>query len=336
MATETTSPEVADASGATGPGLFRRRLVGMALWACGFLAIWWYKGGLPTDPIVAFVCLWGVTIAWNSHRPWTTHLRFARDWLPIVLLLVLYGFSRGAADDGGTPHVQELIDADRALFGGHVPTIWLQERFYDPLRVQWYDVAASIVYLSHFVVTLTVAVVLWLRARSLWAAFMRRWLGLIGLGLVTYFLYPAAPPWWASEFGYLSEHVERTSAKGWSAIGLDLAGNLLDTGQAMSNPVAAMPSLHTAFSVSVVAFFLNRVRRRWIPLLLAYPLAMTLTLVYTGEHYVVDAIAGAVYVCVVYALVGLGERWWRRRRERRADEADPPATREPAVAVTPR
>ena len=58
------------------------------------------------------------------------------------------------------------------------------------------------------------------------------------------------------------------------------AGNLLNAGQIASNPVAAMPSLHTAWALFVVLFFLRSTRRRWWPLLLAYPLAMTFTLVY--------------------------------------------------------
>ena len=51
-------------------------------------------------------------------------------------------------------------------------------------------------------------------------------------------------------------------------------------------------------------------RRRWWPLLLCYPLAMTFTLVYAGEHYVIDVLVGWVYVGLAFrssagrALVG--------------------------------
>jgi membrane-associated phospholipid phosphatase len=84
----------------------------------------------------------------------------------------------------------------------------------------------------------------------------------------------------------------------------------------MSNPVAAMPSLHSAFALLVVAFFFNRVRKRWLPLLIAYPIAMATTLAYTGEHYIVDALVGWAYVGLVFLFVGLGELWWQDRRER--------------------
>jgi hypothetical protein len=171
---------------------------------------------------------------------------------------------------------------------------------------------ASWVYFSHFVLAIGVALVLWLRDRERWAAFMRRFVFLCAAGLATYYAYPAAPPWWAYEHGYLPE-VVRFSTRGWAELGLHGAFNALNSGQLAANPVAAMPSLHTAWALLVVAFFLPRVRRRWWPLLLTYPLAMAVTLMYTGEHYAVDVLAGWAYVGVTFVVVGLAERWWRRR-----------------------
>jgi hypothetical protein len=310
-----------EASGTPGrPSRFTRRTYALVVYATVFALYWWLVG-LPTDPMVAILFLWLGTIAWNIDRPWRHHLQFARDWLPILGLLVVYDFSRGLADDLSAPHVTEMIDADRWVFGGQLPTIWLQEHFYDPDHVHWWDVAASWIYFSHFVASFTVAVVLWLRNRGLWAAFMRRWFALTAAGLATYFLYPAAPPWWASQYGYIPEHVERMSSRGWSAIGLDSAGKLLNVGQQLSNPVAAMPSLHSGFALCVVAFFFTRVNRKWLPLLIAYPVAMSVTLAYTGEHYMIDAFVGWTYVGLIYFGVNRAERWWRIRREQQVTAA---------------
>lgn len=297
----------------------RRRAIAMSLWAVTFIAAW-LAIGLPTDPLYAFLWLWAATIAWHSERPWRSHLRFARDWVPVVLLLVGYNLSRGFADNDATPHALELVAADRWLLGwatgGEVPTVWLQRHLYDRGGIHWWDVIVSWVYFSHFVAALAAAVVLWLRERARWASFMRRWLFLCLAGLATYFLYPAAPPWWAAQQGLIGE-VSRISGRGWNAVGLHGAGNMLNAGQMASNPVAAMPSLHTAFALFVVVFFLGSVRRRWWPLLLAYPLAMTFTLVYTGEHYVIDVLFGWAYAGIAFLVVGLGERWWAVRQARR-------------------
>jgi hypothetical protein len=304
--------------------LIKRRATGLAIWGAAFLA-GWLTIGLPTEPVYMFGWLWTATIAWRSHLPWRTHLGFVRDWAPIVLFLVGYNLSRGFAKTAD-PYVTELIVADERMFawltGGPVPTVWLQEHLYDPDRVRWWDMFASWVYFSHFVLAIGVALVLWLRDRDRWAAFMRRWLFLCAAGLATYFAYPAAPPWWAYEHGYLSE-VVRISTRGWAEIGLHAAFNVLNAGQLASNPVAAMPSLHTAWALLVVAFFLPSVRRRWWPLLLSYPLAMTFTLVYTGEHYVIDVLVGWVYVGVTFVVVGVAERWWWERKRRMVDAVEP-------------
>ncbi|BCB78505.1 phosphatase PAP2 family protein [Phytohabitans flavus] len=312
----------------------------MGVWALLFVG-GWFLVGLPTDPLYAFGWLWTATIAWRIGQPWRTHLGFVRDWLPVVLLLAGYSLSRGFADNGATPHARELVAADRWMFGwalgGEVPTVWLQRHLYHPEHLYWYDVVASWVYFSHFVVALAVAVVLWLIARARWVAFMRRWLFLTIAGLVTYFLYPAAPPWWAAHYG-LIEDVDRISNRGWTAVGMHGAGNLLNLGQLGVNPVAAMPSLHTAFALFVVLFFLGSVRRRWWPLLLAYPVAMTFTLVYSGEHYVIDVLVGWVYVGATFMVVGLAETLWTKWRAVTAQPApsEPPASVPPGSPPTPR
>lgn len=299
--------------------MLRRRRVAMPLFAA-VVTTFILTVGLPTDFSMIFVWLWGATICWNIAEPPKSHLLWLRDWGPLLVLLLTYDISRGWARSIQPPHIQELIDFDRTLFGGELPNVWLQEKLYDPDAIHWWDVLASVVYMSHFVASLIVAVVLYLNSRGTWAAFMRRWLLLTGMTLVTYFLYPAAPPWWASRFGYVTEHVERMSGRGWHAIGLDGASRLLDMGVGMSNPTAAMPSLHSGWAAMIVAFFLPRVAKKWWPLLLAYPLAMTFTLVYTGDHYIVDVLVAWTYVAISCLVVSAGERWWRKRtaKKRRA------------------
>ena len=61
------------------------------------------------------------------------------------------------------------------------------------------------------------------------------------------------------------------------------------------NLVAAVPSLHSAFTMLVALFLWPRVRRLLRPFLLLYPLAMGLTLMATGEHYFFDVLLGWIY-----------------------------------------
>jgi membrane-associated phospholipid phosphatase len=80
-------------------------------------------------------------------------------------------------------------------------------------------------------------------------------------------------------------------------------------GAAYSNPVAAMPSLHGAIPLMLLLFAWPLVRRRTRILLGVYVVAMLLTLVYGGEHYVTDILLGYVYAAVsVYGVKAYFDR----------------------------
>jgi membrane-associated phospholipid phosphatase len=64
-------------------------------------------------------------------------------------------------------------------------------------------------------------------------------------------------------------------------------------------------------------FLWSRVRPIWRPLLVAYPLAMGLTLLATGEHYFFDVALGWCYAGAVMS----GWTWWERRRQLRVEPA---------------
>ena len=121
-----------------------------------------------------------------------------RDWLPFALVLVAYDLSRGAAELIGRPTMWHWqVNADRWLFFGTMPTVWLQERLKLP-DPPWWEVVISSVYMSFFVLPYVVAGVLWLRDRDEWKAFVRLFVGLSFAALVIYALLPAAPPWAAA------------------------------------------------------------------------------------------------------------------------------------------
>ncbi|MBX7432285.1 phosphatase PAP2 family protein [Mycobacterium sp. Y57] len=270
-----------------------------------------------------------------------------RDWLPFALVLIAYDLSRGAATLVGRPTLWHWqADMDRWMFFGTMPTVWLQERLKLP-HPPWWEVVISSVYMSFFILPYVVAGVLWLRDREEWKSFVRLFVGLSFAALVIYALLPAAPPWAAARctaddvaggpsgprcmfhsargvpdgglLGVLhSTHdganafVERIVGRGWGVLNLHSASALIDQGQASVNLVAAIPSLHSGLSAAIAVFLWNRVNRRWRPLLVAYPLVMAFTLVYTAEHYVIDVLLGWLLAAVVI----LGIRQFEVRRSR--------------------
>ena len=270
-----------------------------------------------------------------------------RDWLPFALVLLAYDLSRGAADLVGRPTLwQWPADADRWLFFGTTPTVWLQERLKQPFP-PWWEVVLSTVYMSFFILPYVVAGVLWLRNRDEWKAFVKLFVGISFAGLVIYTLVPAAPPWAAARctpanvgggpsnprcmFGSprgvpdggllgamqtsqdgANPWVERIVGRGWGKLNLHTASALLDAGQASVNLVAAIPSLHAGMTAAIAAFLWKRVNRGWRPLLVAYVLVMAFALVYTAEHYVVDILLGWALAAIIMSAM----HWFRSRRDR--------------------
>jgi membrane-associated phospholipid phosphatase len=207
-------------------------------------------------------------------------------------------------------HVTEPLDADRHLFGS-VPTVWLQRHLFTPGTVHWYDVAAVAVYLSHFVVSIAFAVVLWATAYPLFKRYVATLVTLTLAALGTYVLYPAAPPWMASLNGYLPAGVVRVVAVTLSASGVEQINSAVERGELYANSVAAMPSLHGAVPMMLLVFCWPLVRRRARGLLAFYVAAMAFTLVYAGEHYVTDVLVGWMYAGASV----LGVQLIMRRRE---------------------
>jgi hypothetical protein len=79
----------------------------------------------------------------------------------------------------------------------------------------------------------------------------------------------------------------------------------------IANPVAAVPSMHAALPVLLLLFLWSRARRLLRVLLVSYAALMGFVLVYTGEHFVFDILAGWACAAVVHVLVTAYER--RRR-----------------------
>jgi hypothetical protein len=278
--------------------------VGLVLWSATY--------GIPVQRELVILWTCGALLCASIGRhPWQI-VQLVLDWMPIVLILVAYDFTRGAADSFGIgTHYLPMIDFDKAMFGGQTPTEWLQAHLYDPRSLSGWNVGFTLTYTSYFITPFALAGWFWVRDHPEFIRFRRRLVTLALAGLATYILFPAAPPWLASEEGLLGP-VQRTTGMGWEIISVGTAG-LFNEGQATVNVVAAVPSLHAAFTMLVALAIWPRVRRRWLrPLLLLYPLAMGLTLMACGEHYFFDILLGWAYAGAVLT----GWSAWEARRAR--------------------
>jgi hypothetical protein len=263
-----------------------------------------YLGGIVTvmiarntsitpDRFVVFLLI-GAVVAGRG-------IAFLKDWLPFIALLLGYEMLRGFADATTLRvHIADVVAAERALFFGNTATEFLQDRFYDSGQMRWYDLAATVIYFLHFPMPLVIGFFLWLKRKAEYYQFITALLVLSFSGFLTYLLFPAAPPWYASDVGALGEvhkiinlTIDHT---GWK---WDLS---FYYSQLNPNPVAAIPSLHAAYPV-LVFLALRRYGEKLAWLFAPYVPAVWLAIVYTGEHYVVDIIPGVLYAWASYYLV---------------------------------
>jgi membrane-associated phospholipid phosphatase len=241
--------------------------------------------------------------------------RLAIDFAPVILFLYAYDLMRGRAD-GLVGHVFTLpqLRADEWMFGGTAPTVTLQREFWTAGHTHVWDYLAFLVYLTYFLVPFIVAAVLWRYRYPVFRRFVSLWIGLSFAALVTYALYPASPPWLASIQGHLP-HVTRIAPLMSKTIGVDLSRVM--GSQNYVNEVAAVPSLHAGVTLLISLFFWSRTRR-WRWLLVLYPLAMAVALVYLGEHYVSDVLLGWLYAVVVFVVGNRIYDWFAARSAARS------------------
>jgi membrane-associated phospholipid phosphatase len=228
-----------------------------------------------------------------------------RDWIPFVFLILAYQALRGTALAFGFPiHETDIIELERWLFGT-VPTVSLQRLLHEPGIWRWYDSVALFFYLSHFILPFSFALALRIYDRPAFIRFSTALVVLSFLGFFTYIVFPLVPPWMASQRGSL-EPIERIM---WPGFIKYFPASVLHFFN--PNDVAAMPSLHAAWP-TLVWLSAQRLWGRWGFPLVLWPIAVSFVLVYSGEHYVVDILAGVIYALAVDAFVA---RVMARREE---------------------
>ena len=292
---------------------FLQHWIGVGVYVA-LLVFWVVAKGLPLSRTnIAFWLILGM-LAFTLHdvRRWIEGVML--EWLPFIAFLLLYDVARSYANLLMSTNVALPIDGDRLLFGGHVPSVWLQHQLWHGAGdVRWYDYAAWGVYMTYFFGTLVVAAGIWIFAYQRFRRFVAMVAFLSVTGFATYVVFPAAPPWYASSHGQLGP-AHRLTGVVW-ANALPSFSAIVEHGQALANPVAAMPSLHAGFTLLIALFLWKSVRWWWRIPLVAYPVLMGFTLVYFGEHYVVDVLAGWAYAVVAYLVV---ESLANRRATRKA------------------
>jgi hypothetical protein len=153
-------------------------------------------------------------------------------------------------------------------------------------------------FVGHFLFTGIFFVWLYRRSWDGFRSFRDAFLIATAISVVVHYLFPTAPP--------------RLAGVGLEDTLLVLSGIDIgsQTSAAYSNPVAAVPSLHAAYALGVGIGVFRYGRSSLARLAgLIYPPLVVLTIVVTGNHFVLDAVAGIAVIGAGFLVV----RWWRGR-----------------------
>ena len=190
------------------------------------------------------------------------------------------------------------IAIDRALGAGRLPTVRLQKALARLGRANALDRTLSWVHWMWFIEPYASLILILLRHNERFPRSARQLAAVFDLGCIVYFAVPTAPPWWASEQGLTEEQVRRIMVE----VGEEEWGEAWEPlyGALGGNPWAAMPSLHFATSL-MAALLLAEAGVAEGAAGWAYAMTLGFALVYLGEHYLTDLVAGAVLVAAVRA-----------------------------------
>ena len=237
-------------------------------------------------PKLIFLLLtFGLTIILKKHR------QFLKDWLLFLSIIYLSDTLRGVTyylicKFQLPVYCLYVIKLEKALFGT-IPSVLLQNLLLNGQEIGYLEKFLTVLHGTHFIAFLLVGFFLWLRNYHRFEIFKYSFYLLLAGGLSSYFLIPTTPPWLASEMFHLIPPLRHFNLEIYNMYIPDLTSGF------NTDPVAAMPSLHAAFPFLCCLLIWKVMKQKgWIFYL--YTLLIFFTIIYTGDHYIIDILAGII------------------------------------------
>jgi membrane-associated phospholipid phosphatase len=215
----------------------------------------------------------------------------ARAWPDAIRQVLLFGGAyllyqlvRGLVNGNdaarATWNATRIIDLERRLHLFVEPSVqaWTLHR-------PWLMDMAGWTYLdAHGAVTFGALTFVYLRRNESFAFMRNMFVLAMGIALVGYAVYPTAPPRLMPQWGFTDPIRLLT--------GIDAERG---PGSILLNPYAAIPSMHVCFALLTAGSMSPLARRRAIRVLWwLYPPVISLVVLATGNHYLIDIALGAL------------------------------------------
>src|SRR6516164_1764648 len=196
-----------------------------------------------------------------------------------------YRLARGLVEGRATAafqHARQLISIERTLHLFVEPSVqaWASGSHLVMVTASWTYVNAQ------GPVTIGALLYLYVRHNGNFYFVRNMFMIAMAIALVGYTVFPTAPPRFMPEWGFADSVSDLTGVHVSHASGAM---------SAFFNPYAAVPSMHVAFAL-MIGWPLARLSRRspvrilWV----LYPFVMTFVIVVTANHFIADALLGAL------------------------------------------
>ncbi len=213
-------------------------------------------------------------------------------WVDVLRQVALFALSylayrlvRGLVEGDATEafaHARDLISIELAL---HV--------FVEPSIQAWASGSRLLMDFSSWMyvnaqttVTITALVYLYLRHNRSFYFVRNMFMIAMFIALIGYTVFPTAPPRFMPEWGFID------SVSNFTGVHVSHASATMNT---LFNPYAAVPSMHVAFALMIGWPLARLCRHRIVSALwLLYPFLMAFVIIVTANHFIADAILGAL------------------------------------------
>ena len=222
---------------------------------------------------------------------------FLRELAAVAAAALVYYLVRGAVSDRADEAFQrarDILELERRL--------WLdwETAIHEAILASnaLIDFANGTYFWGHMPLLVVLAVWLWRSHRGVWRTFRNALLISAAVGMVSYYLFPTAPPRLMPELGYVDTLAIR-AAPAYQAQEVGL----------FVNPYAALPSLHVGWALLAgLAVWQTSNHFLMRAFAVSIPLSQSWAVVATANHWTLDAFAGIAVCAIAWGLVSLAHR----------------------------
>ena len=221
--------------------------------------------------------------------------KFILGFSVFIVYWILFDYMKAIPNYKFNPvHIADLYNHEKSIFGINVNGKTLTPNEYWRLNASTVlDIMGGLFYICWIPVPLGFAAVLFFKDRREFLGFAITFFVVNLLGFVVYYSYPAAPPWYVYEHGFVFNPTTKAGIGGLARFdqyfNVTIFRSIYTKG---SNVFAAMPSLHSSYPIIVVYYGLKNKFGYANILLITVMVGIWFTAVYTSHHYILDVLAG--------------------------------------------